>query len=221
MLESSLGRGRELVSSANSGDASVWNCPHPATIASPNLPSSPPLPCDCLGWENRVAHSCQFLCWWPTDLKGWSWPQALAEEERDPHSPVEWRSLALSCSRGSVTWRVYNFENTILFFTICLKQKKSNIQPDKILTNGRVHFAFLCDNWCGIRILTKGGQRKQEAQLEKGSSQLEEYKRIFLRFQISKIQNTMNTHRPCQSFLQSSSFRTESTLHSKHTGQYL
>lgn len=60
---------------------------------------------------------------------------------------------------------------------------------------------FLCDNWCGIRIVTKEGQRKQEAELESGSSQLEEYKRIFLRFQISKIQNAMNAHRPCQSFL--------------------
>lgn len=186
MLESSHGRGRELVSSVNSGDASVWNCPHPATIASLNLPSSPALPCDCLGWENGcplmpvlmlVTHGPQGLILAPSPV----------EEERDPHSPLERRSLALSCSRGSLTWRVYNFENTILFFTICLKQKKSNIQPDKTLSNGRVHFAFLCDNWCGIRILTKGGQRKQEAQLEKGSSQLEEYKRIFLRFQISKI----------------------------------
>lgn len=76
---------------------------------------------------------------------------------------------------------------------------------------------FLCDNWCGIRIVTKEGQRKQEAELENGSSQLEEYKRIFLRFQISKIQNVMNAHRPCQSFLQSSNFRIESTLHNKHT----
>lgn len=57
---------------------------------------------------------------------------------------------------------------------------------------------FLCDNWCGIRIVTKEGQRKQEAELENGSSQLEEYKKIFLRFQRSKIQNVMNAHRPAE-----------------------
>lgn len=76
---------------------------------------------------------------------------------------------------------------------------------------------FLCDIWCGIRIVTKEGQRKQESELENGSSQLEEYKRIFLRFQISKIQNIMNAHRPCQSLLQSSNFRIESMLHNKYT----
>lgn len=44
--------------------------------------------------------------------------------------------------------------------------------------------------------MTKQGQRKQEAELENGSSQLEEYERIFLRFQISKIENVTNAHRP-------------------------
>lgn len=132
------------------------------------------------------------------------------------------RKLDLERHNTDCLSEAYNLGDTILFFTICLKGKKSNIKPGKILINDRVHICLYVTTGTVLELWQRG-REKTGSWIGKWFLSAGEFKKVFfffLRFQISKIQNTVSVYRPCQSFLQSSNFRTECMLQSKHTWWY-